>query len=508
MKKPVALLILDGWGYSELVDGNAIAAANTPNFDRYMKDYPNTIIAASGREVGLPPGQMGNSEVGHLNIGAGRVVYQPLMRITKAIEDGEFFEHPQVLKAVENAKKHDSAMHLLGLLSDGGVHSHIEHIKGCLDLAKRNGLKKVYVHAFLDGRDTPPRSAYGYAEELQNYMDEIGVGAFASVGGRYYAMDRDNRWDRVKLGYDALVNGIGQVADSALVAIKNSYDADTDDEFVLPTVIQKDGKAVANIDNHDSVFFFNFRPDRARQITRALTQPGFDGFERKELELEYVTMTEYDKTFVGLEPVFVADSLESTFGEYISQQGLNQLRIAETEKYAHVTFFFNGGVEVAYEGEDRILVESPKVATYDLQPTMSAPGVTSKLLEAVASDKYDVIIANYANPDMVGHTGVFDAAVKAIEEIDADFGKVADAILEKGGAVLITADHGNAEQMIDPNNGAIFTAHTTNPVPLIIAGVGDVELKEGMKLSDLAPTMLGLLDLEKPALMSGESIIK
>ncbi len=508
MKKPVVLLILDGWGYSPIEKGNAIMAADTPNFDRYLQDYPHTLIAASGREVGLPPGQMGNSEVGHLNIGAGRIVYQPLMRITKSIEDGEFFQIPQLVDAVTYAKSNDKPLHLLGLLSDGGVHSHIEHIKGCLQLAKRNGLKKVFVHAFLDGRDTPPRSALGYAKELQDYMDAETIGTFASVGGRYYAMDRDNRWDRVELGYNAMVNGIGQKAESALEAIENSYLADKDDEFVLPTVIEKDGHAVGQIQPEDAVLFFNFRPDRARQITRALTQDGFEGFAAKKMNLHYVTMTEYDKSFEGLSSVFTADELTHTFGEYISERGLTQLRIAETEKYAHVTFFFNGGVEEAYAGEDRILVPSPQVATYDLQPEMSASGVTNKLLEAIESDKYDVIIANYANPDMLGHTGVFEAAVKAIEEIDKDFGLVADKIVEKGGVVLITADHGNAEQMLDPETGVIFTAHTINPVPLIIAGAGAVTLKDGKKLSDLAPTMLALLEIEKPAIMNGESIIQ
>lgn len=506
MKKPVALIILDGWGYSERVEGNAIAAAKTPNFDRYIAQYPNTIIASSGREVGLPPGQMGNSEVGHLNIGAGRIVYQPLMRITKSIEDGEFFELDPLVSAVAYAKENGKALHLLGLLSDGGVHSHMQHIKGCLQLAKRGGLDQVFVHAFLDGRDTPPRSGYGYANELETYMKQEDIGQFASIGGRYYAMDRDNRWDRVKLGYDAMVSGEGQKAASALEAIQQSYDAGKDDEFVLPTVIEQQGGPIANIQEGDAVIFFNFRPDRARQITRALTQENFDGFEAQTLNLRYVTMTQYDKTFKGIESVFTADSLENTFGEYIAERGLKQLRIAETEKYAHVTFFFNGGVEAPYEGEERILVESPKVATYDLKPEMSASGVTQNLLAALDENKYDVIIANYANPDMVGHTGVFEAAVQAIEEIDKDFALVADKIVAMGGAVIITADHGNAEQMLDPENGEIFTAHTINPVPLILAGAGNVQLKSGKKLSDLAPTMLKLLEIEKPEIMTGESI--
>lgn len=506
MKKPVALLILDGWGHSERVEGNAIAAAHTPNFDRYKATYPNTLIAASGREVGLPPGQMGNSEVGHLNIGAGRIVYQPLMRITKAVEDGEFFELEPLKNAVQYAKQRDKAIHLLGLLSDGGVHSHMDHIKGCLQLAKRGGLEKVFVHAFLDGRDTPPRSGYGYAQDLESYMASEGVGQFASVGGRYYAMDRDNRWDRVKLGYDAMVNGEGNKAATILEAIQASYDAGKDDEFVLPTVLEAEGSPIANIGEGDVVIFFNFRPDRARQITRALTQPGFDGFEAKALNLHYVTMTEYDKSFKGIEVVFRGDSLDHTFGELIAEKGLKQLRIAETEKYAHVTFFFNGGVEAPYQGEERILVDSPKVATYDLMPEMSAGGVTKKLLEALDSNQYDVIIANYANPDMVGHTGIFEAAVKAIEEIDKDFGLVADKIVAMGGAVIVTADHGNAEQLLDPETGDVFTAHTINPVPLILAGAGDVTLKSGKKLSDLAPTMLKLLGIEKPSIMTGESI--
>ncbi len=508
MKKPVVLMILDGWGYTEETKGNAIYAANTPNFERYLENYPHTLLQASGRAVGLPDGQMGNSEVGHLNIGAGRVVYQPLMKITKAIEDGDFFKEPDVLKVVENCKKHDSALHLLGLVSDGGVHSHIDHIKGCLDLAVKNGLTKVYLHALLDGRDTPPQSGLGYIKEIEAYMAKIGVGKVATVAGRYYTMDRDNRWERVKLGYDALVYGKGETASSATDAIQKSYDNGVDDEFVIPVVIEEEAQPVAKISNHDSVFFFNFRPDRARQITRALTQPDFNEFERENLQLEYVTMTVYDKTFTGLTPVYKPEKLTDTFGDYISRKGLKQLRIAETEKYAHVTFFFNGGIEKPYEGESRILVNSPKVATYDLQPTMSAPEVTESLLKAVESDEFDVIIANYANPDMVGHTGVFEAVVEAIEEIDTDFAKVADAIVAKGGVALITADHGNSEKLLDLETGAVFTAHTTNPVPLIVAGAGDVALKENMKLSDLAPTMLSLLELEKPELMTGESIIK
>ncbi|QAS61840.1 2,3-bisphosphoglycerate-independent phosphoglycerate mutase [Clostridium septicum] len=507
-KKPVMLMILDGFGIAPKSDGNAVEAAKKPNFDALVEKYPHTELQASGLEVGLPEGQMGNSEVGHLNIGAGRIIYQELTRITKEIKEGGFFKNESLNLAIENAKKNNSALHLMGLLSDGGVHSHIDHLKGLLQLAKKAELQNVYVHCFMDGRDVAPSSGKDFIVELENYMKEIGVGKIATVSGRYYAMDRDNRWERVELAYNAMVLGKGETATSAVEAIERSYHDNKTDEFVLPTVVMEDEKPVTTIKNGDSVIFFNFRPDRAREITRAINDKQFDGFNRETLNLTFVTMTQYDKTLEGVSVAYRPESYSNTLGEYVASKGLNQLRIAETEKYAHVTFFFNGGVEKENEGEDRALIASPKVATYDLKPEMSAYEVTDELIKRLDSDKYDMIILNYANPDMVGHTGVISAAVKAVETVDECLGKVVNKVLEKDGSVFITADHGNAETMIDFSTGNPFTAHTTDPVPFVwvsnhTEGKG---LKEG-KLADIAPTMLTEMGLEVPAEMTGESLI-
>lgn len=503
-KKPVALLILDGFGKNTSDYGNAIAAAKKPNLDKLMTECPNTLIGASGLDVGLPDGQMGNSEVGHTNIGAGRVVYQELVRITKSFESGDALQNEAFLKAVDNCKKNDSALHLMGLLSNGGVHSHQEHLYGLLSMAKKMGLTKVYVHAFLDGRDVPPSSGADFMRELVAKMDEIGVGKVASVMGRFYAMDRDNAWDRVEKAYAAMVYGEGNTASCPVAAIEDSYKAGVTDEFVVPVVIDGTERIKAN----DSVIFFNFRPDRARQITRSFVDPDFKGFERRNgcFPLTYVCMTQYDATMPNVLVAYHPKELTMTFGEYISKHGLTQLRIAETQKYAHVTFFFNGGEEKAFPGEDRILVPSPNVETFDQKPEMSAYEVTDKVVEAINSDKYDVIILNWANCDMVGHTGIMEAAVAAVEAVDTCVGRTVDAILKKGGAALITADHGNAEKMCEPD-GSPFTAHTTNPVPLILAGY-DCKLREGGRLADLAPTMLEILGLPKPEEMDGESLIQ
>ncbi len=508
-KKPVILIILDGYGINPRTEGNAISAASKPNMDRLMAVCPHATIGTSGLDVGLPPGQMGNSEVGHTNIGAGRIVYQEFTRITKSIQDGDFFNKKEFLGAVENCKKHNSKLHLFGLLSDGGVHSHNTHLYALVELAKRYNLDETYIHCFFDGRDVPPDSAKGYVEELENRLKEIGTGKIATVMGRYYAMDRDNRWERVKLAYDAMVLGQGLTAESALEAVTESYERNEFDEFVKPTVITRDGKPTAVIGEHDSVIFFNFRPDRAREITRAFVDKDFKGFERPKgwFPLYYVCMTQYDKTIQNVEVAFKPENLTNTFGEYVSRHGLKQLRIAETEKYAHVTFFFNGGVETVYEGEDRVLIPSPKVATYDLKPEMSAYEVAEEAAKRIRSGMYDVIILNFANPDMVGHTGVFEAARKAIEAVDECVGKVIGAIEEVGGAALITADHGNAEQMLDYENGGAYTAHTTNRVPLVGVGLGEgVRLKDGI-LADLAPTLLDILGLPKPPEMTGQSLI-
>ena len=507
--KLTMLMILDGFGDNPNKDGNAIKLAKTPNIDKLMKKYPNTEIRTSGLAVGLPDGQMGNSEVGHTNIGAGRIVYQELTRITKSIEDGDFFTNPEFIAAIENCKKNHSKLHILGLLSDGGVHSHIRHLFGLLEMAKRRDFEDVYVHCFLDGRDTPPASAESYIIKLQDKMAEKGIGKIASISGRFYSMDRDKRWERVKKSYDALVNGIGNKAGSAIGAIEDSYQKEVFDEFVEPTIICNGDTPVAKIEQNDSVIFFNFRPDRARQITRSLVDPEFDGFEtKKDLNLYFVCFTSYDETMPNVHIAFKKETLKNTFGEYISEKGYTQLRIAETEKYAHVTFFFNGGEEKQYPGEDRILVPSPKVETYDMKPEMSAYEVTDKVLEAISEDKYVVIILNYANTDMVGHTGSLPAAIKAVEAVDECVGKVVKLVESKQGSMLITADHGNAEQMIDYKTGEPHTAHTTNPVPLILVTANEkLKLKDDGKLADLAPTMLDLMNLEKPEEMTGISLL-
>ncbi|MDD6743385.1 2,3-bisphosphoglycerate-independent phosphoglycerate mutase [Roseburia sp. MUC/MUC-530-WT-4D] len=510
-KKPVVLMVLDGYGLSDKTEGNAIALANTPVMDKLMKECPFVQGAASGLAVGLPDGQMGNSEVGHMNIGAGRIIYQDLTRITKAINDGDFFKNEVLLQAMDNCKKNDSALHLWGLLSDGGVHSHIEHLYGLLEMAKKNGLQKVYVHAFLDGRDTPPASGKSYIEQLQNKMDEIGVGKIASLSGRYYAMDRDNNWDRVEKAYDALTAGEGVQAENAVKAMEDSYAKDVTDEFVLPTVITENGAPVATVKANDSVIFFNFRPDRAREMTRAFCDDKFTGFERKTgfLPLTFVCFKDYDETIPNKLVAFQKEDIKNTFGEYIAKCGKKQLRLAETEKYAHVTFFFNGGVEEPNVDEARLLVNSPKdVATYDLKPEMSAPEVGMDLVEAIKSDKYDVIVINFANPDMVGHTGVIPAAVKAVERVDSLVGDAVNAVKEVGGVLFICADHGNAEKMIDYETGKPHTAHTTNPVPFILVNADpSMKLREGGCLADIAPTLLELMGLEQPAEMTGKSLI-
>ena len=500
-KKPVALIIMDGFGFNADAYGNAITAANTPNIDKYMQG-PNTIIGASGLDVGLPDGQMGNSEVGHTNIGAGRIVYQMLVKISKSIKDGDFFENKALVDAMENCKKNGSALHLMGLLSPGGVHSHMEHLYGLLEMAKKNGLEKVYVHAFLDGRDVPPSSAADYLAEAVAEINKIGVGSVATIAGRFYAMDRDNAWDRVEKAYKALVLGEGVKESDPVQAIKNSYANEVTDEFMLPTVVDENGK----IQENDSVVFFNFRPDRARQITRAFVDPEFAGFERAYFPVHFVCMAQYDAAMPNVSVAFPPEQLTMTLGEYLAKSGKTQLRIAETQKYAHVTFFFNGGEEMQFDGEDRILIKSPDVETFDMKPEMSAFEVTDAVVEAIESDKYDVIILNYANCDMVGHTGIFDAAKTAVEAVDTCVGRMVDAILAKGGAALITADHGNADKMYEPD-GSAFTAHTTNPVPFIVVGQ-DCELREGGVLADIAPTILKLLELPQPAEMTGKSLIK
>lgn len=502
MKKPLILIIMDGFGFGGH-KGNAIEAAKTPNLDRLFANYPLTRIGASGMDVGLPDGQMGNSEVGHTNIGAGRVVYQELTRITKAVGDGSFFENEALLKAMRNVKEKGTALHILGLLSDGGVHSHNSHLYAILEMAKRQGVQKVYVHALLDGRDVPPSSGKEYVRACVAKMEEIGIGKIATVMGRYYAMDRDNRWERVEKAYAAMVYGEGNRCTCPVQAVQDSYDANVTDEFVVPTVCAEN----AQISADDSIIFFNFRPDRAREITRCFVDESFDGFSREKgfFPLHYVCMTQYDATMPNVDIAFRPQSLKNTFGEYISDKGLTQLRIAETEKYAHVTFFFNGGVEKTYPGEDRVLVASPKVATYDLQPEMSAYEVTDQCIQRIESGQYDVIILNFANCDMVGHTGVFEAAVKAVEAVDTCVGRVTDAIAKMGGVSLITADHGNADKMV-AEDGEPFTAHTTNPVPFCVVGY-PCKLRTGGKLADIAPTMLKVMGLPQPEEMDGKSII-
>ncbi len=509
-KKPTVLMILDGYGLNDNCSHNAVCEAKTPVMDQLMKQYPFVKGNASGMAVGLPDGQMGNSEVGHLNMGAGRIVYQELTRITKSIQDGDFFEIPAFKEAVANCKKHDSALHLFGLVSDGGVHSHITHIYGLLELAKREGLEKVYVHCFLDGRDTPPASGKDFVAQLEEKMAEIGVGKVASVAGRYYAMDRDKNWDRVQKAYDALTKGEGVPTDSATAGIQASYDQEKYDEFVMPTIVMENGAPVATIKDHDSVIFYNFRPDRAREITRAFCDDDFTGFEReKKLDLVYVCFTDYDETIANKLVAFHKESITNTFGEFLAANNMTQARIAETEKYAHVTFFFNGGIEEPNPGEDRILVNSPKeVATYDLKPEMSAPEVCNKLVDAIKSGSYDVIIINFANPDMVGHTGVENAAIQAIETVDACVGRAVEAVKEMDGVLFICADHGNAEQLVDYNTGEPWTAHTTNPVPFILVNADPAyKLREGGCLADIAPTLIELMGLEQPKEMTGKSLL-
>ncbi len=496
-------MILDGYGISKSREGNAIASARTPNLDRLFSTYPHSELESSGESVGLPEGQMGNSEVGHLNIGAGRIVYQDLTRITKSIRDGDFFRNKELIHAMENVKTNQSSLHLLGLLSDGGVHSHITHLYALLELAKEQGVKKVFVHAFLDGRDVPPKSALTYIEEAEKKMKELG-GEFATISGRYYAMDRDKRWERVEKAYDAMAAGNGITAGSAADAIENAYARGETDEFVTPSVILKNKRPVSMIADNDSIIFFNFRSDRAREITRAFIEDNFNGFERRSHpNTRFVCLTKYDETF-DVTVAFPPESLKNILAEVLSRHHLRQLRIAETEKYAHVTFFFNGGVEVPFEGEDRILVPSPKVPTYDLQPEMSAFPVTGEVVKAVFSGKYDVVILNYANCDMVGHTGIFEAAVKAVEAIDLCIGRVFEAAKKADGLLIITADHGNAEKMID-ESGGIHTAHTSNLVPFLVCEKG-IRLGNGI-LADIAPTLLELLGIEKPDEMTGKSLI-
>ncbi|QBE99086.1 MULTISPECIES: 2,3-bisphosphoglycerate-independent phosphoglycerate mutase [Blautia] len=508
-KKPTVLMILDGYGLNDNCEANAVCEAKTPIMDQLKSQCPFVKGNASGMAVGLPEGQMGNSEVGHLNMGAGRIVYQELTRITKEIEDGDFFQNEALLKAVRNAKENNSALHLFGLLSDGGVHSHNTHVYGILELAKREGLSKVFVHCFLDGRDTPTTAGKEYIKELNDKMKELGVGQVASVMGRYYAMDRDNRWDRVERAYNVMTKGEGNHAECPVCAVKDSYAAEKTDEFVEPTAIVKDGQPVGLIEDKDSVIFFNFRPDRAREITRAFCDNEFTGFARdKRLDLTYVCFTEYDPTIPNKDVAFHKVAISNTFGQFLAAHGMTQARIAETEKYAHVTFFFNGGVEEPNEGEDRILVKSPKVATYDMKPEMSAYEVCDKLTEAIRSGKYDVIIINFANPDMVGHTGVEEAAIKAVEAVDECVGKAVDAVKEVGGQMFICADHGNAEQLKDYVTGETFTAHTTNPVPFILVNADSgYGLREGGCLADIAPTLIELMGMEQPKEMTGKSLL-
>jgi len=509
-KKTTVLMILDGYGLNDRKDHNAVAEANTPVMDKLMKEYPFVKGNASGMAVGLPEGQMGNSEVGHLNMGAGRIVYQELTRITKEIQDGTFFENPALVKAMENCKANDSALHIYGLVSDGGVHSHITHLYGVLEMAKKFDLKKVYVHCFLDGRDTPPASGKGYVEQLEEEMKKLGIGKVASVCGRYYAMDRDNNYDRVELAYKALTKGEGLTAESATTGIQASYDRDETDEFVKPTVVVEDGKPVATIQDKDSIVFINFRPDRAREITHAFCDDDFKGFERgNRLDVTYVCFSDYDPTIPNKDVAFHKIAVTNTFGEWLAANDMTQARIAETEKYAHVTFFFNGGVEEPNKGEDRILVNSPKdVATYDLKPEMSAYEVCDKLCAAIKSEKYDVIIINFANPDMVGHTGVEAAAIKAVETVDECVGKAVDALLSVNGTMFICADHGNCEQLVDYETGAPFTAHTTNPVPFILVNYDPAyTLKEGGCLADIVPTLIETMGMTKPAEMTGKSLL-
>lgn len=510
-RRPTVLMILDGYGESPAKEHNAIYEAATPVMDELKKTCPYVQGQASGHFVGLPDGQMGNSEVGHMNIGAGRIVYQDLTRITLAIEDGSFFENKELIAACENAKKNNAALHLFGLLSDGGVHSHNTHLYALLRMAKEREVKDVYVHCFLDGRDTPPTSGKDYIAELMEQMKEMDIGRIGVISGRYYAMDRDNRWDRVEKAYRALTEGVGvDGGTDPLAAIQASYDQEINDEFVIPTVMKtENGEPVTTIKEGDSVVFFNFRPDRARQLTRAFCDPEFTGFSRKKLlKLTYVCFKNYDETIPNKKVAFPKEELKNTFGQYLADHGMTQARIAETEKYAHVTFFFNGGVEEPNPQETRILVHSPKVATYDLQPEMSAPEVADRLVEAIHSEKYDVIVINFANPDMVGHTGVEKAAIKAIETVDSCMGRAIAALKEVGGQMFITADHGNAEKMVDEETGEPWTAHTTNPVPFLLVNADpSYTLREGGALCDIVPTLIEMMGMEQPEEMTGKSLL-
>ncbi|MBN2286787.1 MAG: 2,3-bisphosphoglycerate-independent phosphoglycerate mutase [Tissierellales bacterium] len=502
MKNKTILMILDGWGHGINYEGNAILKANTPNFNRLIKEYPNTLIRTSGYDVGLPEGQMGNSEVGHMNIGAGRIVYQELTRITKSFETGEAKNNPEINRALENAVRHHKKLHLMGLLSDGGVHSHNSHLYGLLTLAKEKGLTEVYIHCFMDGRDVPPNNGIGYVKELMAKIDEIGLGQIASIMGRYYAMDRDKRWERTQLAYEAMISHIGLHCKDPVAAVETSYSEGVNDEFIKPIIIDEKGM----IEDGDSVIFFNFRPDRARQITRAIVDDGFDAFERKRVKTEFVCLTQYDITINHVSVAYKPQFLKNTLGEYISQKGLKQLRLAETEKYAHVTFFFNGGVEKSNKGEERILIPSPKVATYDLKPEMSAYEVKDTLLRELEKQQYDVVIVNFANPDMVGHTGIMSAAIKAVEVVDECLGEIATYVIKNNINLIVTADHGNAEEMLDENH-SVLTQHTTNKVPLILISTPKRALREGI-LADIAPTILDLQDIEKPLEMTGHTLIE
>jgi 2,3-bisphosphoglycerate-independent phosphoglycerate mutase len=500
--KPLAIIIMDGFGISPVELGNAVAKARKPNLDRFLQKYAGTTLVSSGMAVGLPKGQMGNSEVGHLNLGAGRIVYQGYTRINLAVEEGTIFKNPVLVGAMENARC--KKLHLMGLLSDGGVHSHNTHLYALLEMAKAHGLKRVYVHAILDGRDVPPKSALAYFRELEEKIAGIGIGRVATVAGRYYTMDRDKRWDRVEKGYRAMTDGAGFRAESPQEAVTEGYDRGETDEFLKPTIV--DGQGL--IDDGDSIIFFNFRPDRAREITRAFVDDDFKEFRRKPMKVHFTCMTQYDAT-IDAPVAFPSQNLKDTLGEVIAGRGLRQLRIAETEKYAHVTYFFNGGKEEPNPQEDRILIPSPKVATYDLKPEMSAYEVTDALIDRIRSRAYDLIVVNYANPDMVGHTGIFDAAVKAVETVDICMGRVVDEVLTQGGAVLLTADHGNAEKMIDETTGQPHTAHTSNPVPFLLIRDDGVkhELRSDGILADVAPTALDIMKIPKPAEMTGKSLI-
>ena len=508
-KRPTVLLILDGYGLSEQTEHNAIALADTPVMDRLMEEYPFAKGNASGLAVGLPEGQMGSSEVGHLNMGAGRIVYQDLVRITKEIESGSFFENEALLKAMDNAKENGTSLHIFGLLSDGGVHSHNFHLYALLELAKRRGLNKVYVHCFTDGRDTPPESGKDYIRALQDEMDRIGCGRIATVAGRYYAMDRDNHWDRIEKAYRAITLGEGETADSAMEAVTQSYAKGETDEFILPTVVMENGAPTAVVGDGDSVVFYNFRSDRAKEMTRVFCCEAFDGFDRgPRKQVTYVCFTDYDATIPNKEVAFEKEEMVNTFGEWLAANGLKQARIAETEKYAHVTSFFNGGKEAPNEGEDRFLIPSPQVATYDLQPEMSAQAVCDTLIDKIRSGEYDVIVANFANSDMVGHTGVEKAAVEAVECLDECIGRVVETIREVDGQLFICADHGNAEVMVNEETGEPWTAHTSNPVPFILVNYDPAYcLREGGCLADIAPTLIEMMGMEKPAEMTGKSLL-